>query len=138
MVGVLASLAIPAYRHAVQRARVSEGLTLAQPLRHAVVEYVAIHGHLPRIEGNGWTAVLDALGQPNSSQTGAASGTYVKRIWWHNNPDAPAIYIKYRGGTLDDRLLYLNADLSGAVVAWHCAAPPQAGVPDAMLPASCR
>jgi len=136
IVGVLAAVSIPTYQSYVQRARISEGLALAQPLRYAVVEYVAINGQLPK--GSAWTSVLDELGMPNSSVTGAAGGAYVKRIWWHNNEKEPAIYIRYDGGALNDKLLYLEADFTASSVTWQCRAPSSDGVPDKFLPASCR
>lgn len=138
IVGVLAAMAIPAYQNYVARAKVSEGLILAQPLRHAVVEYIAINGGLPQVENNTWNLILDELGVANDSESGAASGAYVKRIWWNNNADHPGIRIKYDGGALDDRLLYLQANISAGVIAWECTAPSSRGVPDSYLPARCR
>jgi len=138
IVGVLAAMAIPAYQNYVARAKVSEGLILAQPLRHAVVEYIAINGGLPDVENNTWNLILDELGVANDSESGAASGVYVKRIWWNNNADHPGIRIKYDGGALDDRLLYLQAKISAGAIAWECTAPSGRGVPDSYLPARCR
>ncbi|MES1925993.1 pilin [Salinisphaera sp. T31B1] len=138
IVGVLAALAIPAYRAYVARAKVSEGLILAQPLRRAVIEYVSLHGGLPAVENNTWNLVLDELGVDYTGEAGAASGTYVKRIWWNNNADHPGIRIKFDGGVLDNRRLYLQADVSGATIRWHCTAPSGDGVPEAYLPPRCR
>lgn len=140
IIGIVAAIAVPSYHVYVNRAKVTEGLTLAQPLKNAVVEYVSVHGTLPQVNGNTWTVVLDELGMPNSSISGAASGKYVKRIWWHNNAAHPAIYIKYSGGSLDDKKLYLAASFNAGSVSWECKAPSPSsgGVPNAYLPASCR
>ena len=138
IIGVLGAIAIPAYQNYVRRAQVSEGLALAQPLRRAVAEYYALNGRLPVVANNNWTNVLEALGVPNGSDSGAAEGRYVKRIWWHNNADEPAINIRYRNGALDDKLLRLKADFGGAAIAWRCTAPASQGVPARYLPASCR
>ena len=138
IVGILAALAIPVYQTYVTRAQVSEGLTLAQPLRHAVVEYYSVNGRLPVVSGNAWTGVLAELGIQNSSDSGAASGRYVRRIWWNNNADHPSVRIRYGGGALDGKLLFLYADFSGGSVTWNCKAPSSDGVPGRFLPANCR
>lgn len=137
IVGVLAAIAVPLYRNYTQRAKVSEGLVLAQPLKQAVGMYYSIHGDLPNVDGNNWNNVLAALGMP-SGAAGAASGRYVKRIWWHNTRNEGAIYIRYAGGALDDKLLYLSAVFGTSAITWRCKAPVSGGVPADYLPASCR
>tara|TARA_B100002052_G_scaffold298860_1_gene333872 strand:- start:45 stop:533 length:489 start_codon:yes stop_codon:yes gene_type:complete len=139
VVGILAGVAIPAYRDYVVRARVSEGLGLIGPVKQAVAEYYAIHGRLPIVQNNQMSNVLAALGLPNSSDTGAASGTHVKRIWWYNNADDPAIKIRYAGGDIEDKLLRVEANFDGGAIVWRCRpAPGTAGVPVDYLPSSCR
>lgn len=140
IVGILASIAVPLYRHYETRAKISEGLVLAQPLKQAVAVYYSTHGHLP--ESNSWNGVLAELNMP-SGNDGAASGRYVQRIWWHNDADAPGIYIKYSGGSIQDRVVYLNADFGSGTIRWNCTAPAadasdNPGVPADDLPASCR
>ncbi|MGN8160012.1 pilin [Salinisphaera sp. RV14] len=140
IIGVLASIALPLYRHYETRAKITEGLVLAQPLKHAVAEYYSIHGQLPK--SGSWNGVLAELNMPSGTD-GAASGRYVKRIWWHNNPDAPGIYIRYAGGAIDDKVVYLTADFGSGTITWRCTAPSEhdsvnAGVPADDLPASCR
>ncbi|MBS61825.1 pilin [Salinisphaera sp.] len=138
IIGVLAAIAIPVYIDYVARARVSEGLTLASPVKTAVGEYYSVNGELPTVANNNWTEVLAALNLPNSSDTGAASGNNVKRIWWHNSADDPSIRIRYSGLPIDDDLLYLEADFNNGSISWNCVAPASGGVPDRYLPASCR
>lgn len=139
IVGVLAAIAIPLYRDYITRAKISEGLTLAQPLKAAVGEYYALHGGLPELPNNNWTNALEALGMPGDGENGAASGTYVKRIYWHNNTEEPGIYIRYAGGDIDDKLVYLEAAFQQGAIRWHCTAPGgQTGVPARYLPNNCR
>ncbi|MGB7756349.1 MAG: pilin [Salinisphaera sp.] len=140
IIGVLASIAVPLYRHYEARARISEGLVLAQPLKQAVAEYYSTHGRLP--ESGSWNGVLAELNMPSGAD-GAASGQYVKRIWWHNNAAQPGIYIRYAGGAIDGRLLYLNANFGSGAISWRCTAPSahsseDPGVPTDDLPSSCR
>ncbi|MES1940719.1 Fimbrial protein P9-2 Pilin [Salinisphaera sp. T5B8] len=138
IIGILAAIAVPVYINYIARAKVSEGLALAAPVKTAVVEYYSIHGKLPDVEGNNWIQVLKALNLPDSSDAGAASGKYVKRIWWYNNADAPAIKIRYSGIPIDDDLLFLEADINDGAIRWNCTAPSSDGVDDRYLPASCR
>ncbi|WP_123631860.1 pilin [Salinisphaera orenii] len=136
VVGMLAALAIPGYRNYVTRARISEGLGLAQPVKYAVAEYYSAHGRLP--DSSNWLTVLGMLGIDASSQYGAAEGEYTRRIWFYSNADAPAIKIRYRGGAIDDRLVFLEARLNAGGIRWTCSAPSSEGVPERYLPASCR
>lgn len=136
VIGVLAAVAIPAYRSYVIRAQVSEGLTLAAPMRIAAAQYYALNGVFPQ-ERN-WTNALAALGLPNSSIDGAGSGRYVKRIFWHTTAGEEGIYIRYRGGALEDRLLFLEARPGPGALAWRCRTPDTNGVDPAYLPAACR
>ncbi len=136
IIGVLAAIAIPQYQSYVTRAQVSEGMVLARRVQMAVAEYHASHGRLP--DGNNWLGVLNALGIDASSNTGAASGAYVERIWWYNNPADPAVRIKYKNEPIAGKMIYLQADFRGGAITWNCTTPGSDGVPDAYLPASCR
>jgi len=139
IIGILAAIAIPVYINYITRAKVSEGLALAGPVKYAVVEYYSINGGLPVVGDNNWIKVLEALNLPSDSDTGAASGKYVQRIWWNNNPKTASIRIRYAGLPIEGKKLYLEADISGGSFSWHCTAPSgEEGVPDRYLPASCR
>jgi len=138
IVGALAAIAIPNYQNYIVRARVSEGLVLAQRVKRAVAEYRAIHGRLPQLAARNWLGLLNELGLPANPDTGAGRGQYVKRMWWYNNPDNPAIRIKYDGAPIDNKLLYLEADFDGGAARWRCSAPNGNGVAARYLPASCR
>lgn len=135
IVGVLAGLAIPAYRDHVTRAQVSEGLALLAPVKTAVVEYYAVHGHLPT--ASNWLALLRELGLPVSTLHGAASGVYVERIWW--NRAAAQIRVRYAVGPIAGQVLTLTAEPGPSGFRWHCAPLPGAeGVSMVYLPAMCR
>ncbi len=47
IIGILASIAIPAYRDYTVRAKASEGLSLVGPVKTGVVEYYSWSGRLP-------------------------------------------------------------------------------------------
>ncbi|WP_420426316.1 pilin [Algiphilus sp.] len=135
IVGVLAGLAIPAYRDHVTRAQVSEGLALIAPVKTAVAEYYAVHGHLPT--ASNWLALLRELGLPVSTAHGAGSGTYVERIWW--NQAAQQIRIRYRVPPIEGKRLTLTAEFAGGSLRWQCASESGSeGVPERFVPATCR
>ena len=67
IIGILAAMAIPAYRDYVARARVSEGLTMASGVKADVVEYYASTG--------AWPTGITQLGYKYGSFTGNAVAT---------------------------------------------------------------
>jgi len=136
IIALLAALSVPFYQSFTTRAKVSEGLVLLAPVKTAVVEYHAVHGGLPT--SSNWLTLLRELGLPVSAEAGAASGGYVKRIWW--NSAEREIRIRYGVAPIDDKVLYLQADIDGSsALAWRCYAPEDDdGVPREYLPSSCR
>ena len=109
---------------------------LLGPVKLAVAEYYASHGRLP--DATHWLTLLRELGLKASSATGAASGAYVKRIWWNNGEKE--VRIRYGFDPIDDKVIYLRADFNPAgQVIWTCLAPGgDEGVPSQYLPGSCR
>jgi type IV pilus assembly protein PilA len=136
IIGLLAALAIPQYLSFTTRAKIAEGLGLLAPVKLAVAEYYSVNGALPS-ETN-WLALLRELGLSADMDSGAASGSHVKRIWWNNGEQQ--IRIRYGVAPIDDKLLYLEAEFDDAgPISWHCHAPAGGdGVPSQYLPANCR
>lgn len=137
ILGILAALAVPQYQTFTTRAKISEGLVLLGPVKLAVAEYYASRGRLPDVPGNNWLALLSELGLNVSAVSGAASGSFVKRIWWNNG--GKEIRIRYGFDPIDDKLIALRADFtpSGQAI-WTCYAPRTDGVPVRYLPSTCR
>lgn len=135
IIGILAALAIPQYLSFTTRAKIAEGLGLLAPVKLAVAEYFSIHGALPN-ETN-WLALLKELGLSADMDSGAASGSHIKRIWWNNGERQ--IRIRYGVTPVNDKLLYLEADFDNAgAITWRCYAPLDSdGVRPQYLPASC-
>ncbi|WP_296808971.1 pilin [Thiocapsa sp.] len=135
ILGILAALAVPQYQTFTTRAKISEGLVLLGPVKLAVAEYYASHGALP--SATNWLTLLRELGLNANTATGAASGSYVKRIWWNNTEKE--IRIRYGFDPVDDKVLYLKAVFSASGQAiWTCYAPGKDGVPVRYLPSTCR
>ena len=86
IIGILASVALPAYQDYTVRARVTEGLSLAQTAKLAVSETTITNNALPATQAaTGYTspaatpnvtsvAVADATGQITITYTAAAGG----------------------------------------------------------------
>lgn len=135
IVGILAAVAVPRYADSVVRARLSEGLVLLSPVKVAVAEYYAVHGHMPT--ATNWLALLKELGLPVSTIRGAAASTHVERIWW--NRGAQEIRVRFDVQPIQGKLLTLKADTTRSGIRWQCASPAGAeGIPPRFLPASCR
>jgi len=136
IVGILTAVALVQYQQYTTRIKIMEGLGLAGPVKLAIAEYHSAHGQMP--SATNWLTLLRELGLPVSTATGAAEGQHVKRIWWNNT--ANEIRIRYRGTGIEDRLLYLRADLQpNGSIAWTCLAPGgNTGVPPRHLPGECR
>lgn len=47
IIGILAMIAMPSYQDYTKRAYVTEGITLAAPVKDAILEYYTAHGKLP-------------------------------------------------------------------------------------------
>ncbi len=72
IVGILLSLAVPAYRDYMLRARVTEGLTLAEGAKLAVAETAMSHNALPaNQEATGYTSHEPATNYVQSITIGA-------------------------------------------------------------------
>jgi type IV pilus assembly protein PilA len=111
IVGVMAAIAIPAYRDYAIRAQVSEGLTLAGPAKAQVAEFYAKHGS--------WPDQADLDGE-------MPSGKYVRSV----GVAAGSVVITYGNGAHADlaaeRLLLVpGVDASGEIH-WSCGDHPAA------------
>ncbi|MCP4042394.1 MAG: prepilin-type N-terminal cleavage/methylation domain-containing protein [Gammaproteobacteria bacterium] len=60
IIGILAAMAIPSYKDYVQRSRITEAFTLAQPVQQAIIDYYAYTGRFP---ANNHTAGVLAAGE---------------------------------------------------------------------------
>ena len=123
IIGILASIAIPAYQDYTIRAQVSEGLSLSNAAKASISEYYVNHGAWPADNAAaGLEAPANILGKyvVSVDVTGA-----VVTVTFGN--DAHAV--------IDTQAITLTvADNFGSLV-WDCAG---AGIADKHLPAACR
>ena len=126
IIGILATIAIPAYQDYTVRAQVSEGLNLSSGAKNAVSTYYAAYGVMPA----------------NNSVAGIAASTeivgkYVSEVTVENG----VIDVEY-GGRANSVILGMALQLTpntknpGSVV-WECASAA-AEIENKHLPSACR
>lgn len=123
IIGILASIAIPAYQNYTIRAQVSEGLSLSNAAKASVSEYYTDRGAWP---ANNVAAGLEV--------SGSILGNYVVSV----EVAGPIITVTYGNDAhamIDTKAITLTvADNSGSLI-WDCAG---AGIANQHLPAACR
>ena len=124
IIGILAAVALPAYRDYTVRAKSSEMILAASSGKNSVTEYVNTNGALP-------TSAQITIETQTSKEVASVAwdGTYL-------TVTAPAT-----GGdtSLAGKKVALKATLSGSnQVTWECGAPATGGVDKKYLPSSCK
>lgn len=134
IVGILAAVALPAYQDYTVRAKVSEVILAAAPVRTTVAESLQASGSLPA----SFTATTPATTYVASvvySLVGANSSTTPP------TPGVATITVNAQGDTrLNGKALVLTGtpDASGQIV-WVCrAAPAPNAIEEKYLPANCK
>jgi type IV pilus assembly protein PilA len=102
IVGILAAIAIPAYQDYTVRAKVTEGLSLANAAKLAVEDQWTSSGSAVSL-GNGYTFVATSL--VSSIAINATTGV---------------IAVQYNGLPLTDTLSLVPSLVSGSPVTWTC------------------
>lgn len=124
IIGVLASLALPAYERYTLRAQVSEGFTLAGPLQRAVTEYYNDFGTFPTDNTDAGIAAANEF-----------SGKFVDAV----SIDEEEISITY-GGNASARIagasVIVTASPTPGSMNWSCSGG--AAIPDTYLPSICN
>ena len=124
IIGILASIAIPAYQRYTIRAQVSEGLELSGPAKNAVATFVYDNGTFPTDNSD---AALEAAT--------SYSGTYVTSI----SVSGAVISIQFgnKANTqISGETVTLTALNNGGSVSWTCASGGV--IKDVYLPTSCK
>lgn len=141
IIGILAAVALPAYQDYVNRAKISEGLTLAAPAQKAVAAYYDRWGKLPADNANATLAAPIAFAGRYVSAVEVKLG--VVNIAFSN------LASKLPDASLTLRPAINKANPTGPLV-WVCnsaqvpagfeavGAVATAAVQDKMLPAACR
>lgn len=123
IIGILASIAIPAYQDYTIRAQVSEGLSLSNAAKTSISEYYTDRGAWPADNAQ---AGLEAAAN--------IKGTYVASV----AIAGPVITITYGNkahAAIQTKSVTLTVTDASGSLTWVCAG---AGIADKHLPAACR
>ena len=123
IIGILASMAIPAFQSYTIRAQVAEGITLAGPAQHAVAEYRIGNGAYPVDNSD---AGLEAAT--------AYSGNYVSSVTV-TGADVAVTYGNDANVAIAGRTVTLTAVGNLGSISWNCTS---GAIASFYLPAVCR
>jgi type IV pilus assembly protein PilA len=132
IIGILAAIAIPAYKDYTIRAQVSEGLTLASGAKAAVSQFYMDSGTFPT--GNteaGISAAAEIVGRYATDVTVGALG--IVTVTFNNAGQTHADLIADTGVLV----LTPTATATQASVTWDCSTAGTT-LPSKWLPAACR
>jgi type IV pilus assembly protein PilA len=123
IIGILASMAIPAYQTYTIRAQVSEGLNLVGPAQAAVAEFQMDAGRFPSDNATaGLGTATDYFG--NYVESISISGAVTSILFGNNAHTA-----------INGRTVTLTAAANQGSLEWACAG---SGIATSYLPAVCR
>ena len=129
IVGILTSLAIPAYQDYTIRAKVSEALQIAASAKFAVSEYYVSNGDLP--------SNMTQAGISDTATNYVSAVNYVKPE--NENSGQIVLTMSNRvGADANGKKLVLEASIDSHVLKWKCRTAETDGLNVKYLPASCR
>lgn len=103
IIGILASIAIPAYQDYVKRSHVFEGINLAVAAKTSIWDYWSTNGVFP---GNNSIAGMNNTISGNSVREVSISGN--------------KITITYNTKVINNSTIILKATLAGGAISWDC------------------
>lgn len=121
IIGILASIAIPAYQDYMIRARVVEGLNFASAAKLAVTEAKMAHTSLPQ----------DQAAQPSDGPLAHSANVSSTEV----NGKTGAITITYTPAAGGGSLVFMPTLQSNGQVTWTCSGGT---LPEKYRPANCR
>jgi type IV pilus assembly protein PilA len=124
IIGILASLAIPAYQSYTIRAQISEGLSLAGPAKNAIANYYNENGSFP-VDND--EAALETAG--------SYAGGYVQSITV-NNGVIEIMYGNAANAQINGQTVNLTAVPNNGSVSWDCVSG--GFILEAYLPSACK
>ena len=136
IVGILASVAIPAYSDYTIRAKVSEAVTAVAPVKASVADYYHTTGSLPTSANE---VGLDTGGDPAGSNY--ATGVVETITMDATVTSAVKVTVNNIGDGVDagDSLLFVPTQTTGGQITWACESDSGRGtLPARFAPASCR
>lgn len=124
IIGILASVAMPAYQSYSIRAQVSEGLNIAGPVQFSIAEFYYDSGNFPTDNADAGLAAASAF-----------AGNYVSGIAV-NGANVVITYGNAANAQINNQTVLLTATPSQGSVNWVCTSGGV--IPSNLLPAVCR
>ncbi|MEZ2418680.1 pilin [Luteibacter sp. RCC_6_2] len=128
IIAILAAIAIPQYQDYAKRAKVSEGIVLADAAKYAVAESYGSRGSFP-------TTPAEA-----GYQTGAS--TYVSQVTIKDHGIIEVTFRNIDPNQIDGKNFTLTPTASGGIITWSCNGAAGFGTPGSLtakfLPGTCR
>ena len=124
IIGILASLAIPAYQSHTIRAQISEGLTLAGHAKNAIANFYNENGTFPVDNADAALEAADAY-----------AGNYVQSMTV-NDGVIEIMYGNDASALIDGQTVNLTATPNNGSVSWDCASG--GFILEVYLPAACK
>ena len=124
IIGILASLAIPAYQSYTIRAQISEGLILAGPAKNAIANFYNENGTFPVDNADAALETADSY-----------AGGYVQSMTV-NNGVIEIMYGNQANALINGQTVNLTAIPNDGSVSWDCASG--GFILEVYLPAACK
>ncbi|MEM9255239.1 MAG: pilin [Pseudomonadota bacterium] len=109
IIGILSSIALPAYRDYTIRAKVSEGVAAAAAAKTSIAEYFSLNGELPPGGNN------DLAGVTQNVFT-----DYVDTVDWHDDQRIEIEFNEVALGLNTQLELQLDPVIAGNQLVWRC------------------
>ncbi len=143
IIGILASIALPAYQDYINRAKVSEAITSGSVPKGMISEYYEVKNAMPGQIPPGETAI-PATYNVSTYSNEAKHGAFVKSIYSTSGLNLAKLTVTVESDVISsmsaDKVFEFNATGSpNDGVTWKCISPiGTTGVPAKLMPASCR
>jgi type IV pilus assembly protein PilA len=143
IIGILAAIAVPAYQNYTIRAQVSEGFTLAEGWKTAIVEYYASNGTWPQSPNDLPAGTVPSIGKYETVTLNTSGVIQIN----YGGPQAPQANPNLAGTVLtivpytddnDDILWQCGSAAQPSGVMASGATPVPTNVPAQYLPTSCH
>ncbi len=130
IIGILAAIAIPAYQDYTIRAQVSEGASLADPIKTALGDFYNNRGYFPTTAQSAGLALSTSI-----------VGKYVLSV--DGIGTVGKIKVAYGGGYVNSKIVgsilaYSAYTVGQATITWSCKSASGTTLPNKWLPQICR